>query len=61
METATIQGDAAREAQRKLTEQLEEAKAEVAKALEWVEALEGERGHVSQGGQREATTRSVDS
>ena len=42
---ATIQCDAAREAQRKLTEQLEEAEAELTKALEWVEALEGERGH----------------
>lgn len=37
METATIQCDMAREAQRKLTKQLEEAKAELAKALEWVE------------------------
>ena len=45
LETATIQRDAAHEAQRKLTEQLEEAEAELAKALERVEALEGERGH----------------
>ena len=45
LETATIQRDAAREAQRKLTEQLEEAKAELAKALERVEALEGKRCH----------------
>ena len=45
METATIQCDVAREAQRKLTKQLEEAKSELAKALEQVEALEGKRGH----------------
>ena len=45
METATIQHEVARDAQWKLTEQLEEAEAEPAKALEWVKALEGERGH----------------
>ena len=28
-----------------MTEHLEEAEAELAKALEWVEALEGKRGH----------------
>ena len=39
LETATIQHDAAREAQQKLTEQLEEAEAELAKALGRVEAL----------------------
>lgn len=36
METATIQCDVAREAQRKLTKQLE-AEAELVKALEWME------------------------
>ena len=45
LETATNEHDAAREAHRKLTEQVEEAKAELAKALEWVEALEGKRSH----------------
>ena len=45
LEAATIQCDTAREAQLKLMEQLEEAEAELAKAIEQVEALEGERGH----------------
>ena len=45
LETATIQRDGAREDEQKLSEQLEETEAEVAKALEQMEALEGERGH----------------
>ena len=44
LETATIQRDAGRETEQKLSKQLE-TEAELAKALEQMEALEGERGH----------------
>ena len=44
LKTATVQHDTARDAQWKLTEQLE-AKAELAIALERMDALEGERDH----------------